>query len=531
MKKLILLLTHFLITGLIISEAQVLIKDIYPGKNHSNPYFLCPSGNGCIFFSEDGQNGRELWYTDGSTQNTYMLADVNPGQDGCGFLWPFEDTGFSIQIISNSNQFQFWKTDGTQSGTSFKMGLNKYGPITFNGQFIKFKSKYYFQNYDSINGYELWVTDLDWANPHLFKNIVPNDSILKETQINGLIEFDNSMYFIASDTNYKIKNYQSIYKSDGTDTGTHKINSIKSNPSSYLYKYGSDIFFIGQADTGAAALYRYNTNKDSLEIIYQNANDRILSDLLIRNNLIYFRTYNYINSQFSSWVYNSNTSSIQKFKLSEPGINSFFIGLIEEFDSFTLLAMYTDVYGYEYWKLDKDGLGASFILDFKPGPSGSISNDPLISKNGKAYFILNNSSSPKIWETDGTSGNTRIYYEFGNGVDITQIHQINGQFIVFGMLDSAFGYEIFNLDLFSSIDNHSTNNINIYPNPVKAGQTLNIGITDSVDSIKLYDMRGIAINLPIENGLCTIPDYVHSGLYILLIQQAQKKSILKLKIE
>lgn len=512
-------------------SSQHLVKDIYSGLNSSHPYFLCPAPGGLIFFAEDVKNGRELWFTDGTEQNTYLLADINPGKGGCGFLWPYEDTGYSIQIVSNGNQFQFWKTDGTVGGTKFLMNLNKYGSITLHGQMIKFKNKYYFQNYDSLHGYELWVADINWTQVHMFKDIVPNDSILKEVQIRGLIEVDNSLYFIANDSIYKNRYQYTIFKSDGTDTGTYKLNINQANPYSNLYSIGSDLYFIAQPDTGFSALCRYNTKNGVFEILYQDGIERIQSDLHIHGSHIYFRTYDYSNGRSASWVFDTQNTLLQKFTLSDPAITSYYIGSIHTFDTFTLLGIQSDLYGTEYWRLNQDGLGASFIYDFNPGPSGSINTIPIINKNGKAYFLVQNPNVFRLWESDGTIDNTRVYYEFNQVNDIRFMTFLNGKFILFGDFNSAYGNEIYAIDLDNSIETNQEKQIQIYPNPVSPGGTIKITHFELAENIKLIDMNGKIILVEAGEGEIKIPLHLNKGVYCLQIQLGEKILTRKIIVE
>ena len=61
------------------AAGTMLVKDINPGTNSSNPSYLT-AVNGTLFFAaDDGINGAELWKSDGTLAGTVMVSDVNPG--------------------------------------------------------------------------------------------------------------------------------------------------------------------------------------------------------------------------------------------------------------------------------------------------------------------------------------------------------------------------------------------------------------------------------------------------------------------
>ena len=84
----------------------------------SSPQDLLTIGNTTYFTADDGIHGRELWKTDGTAAGTMIVKDINPGKDDSNPTYLTELNGqlyFAADDGTDGNEL--WKSDGTESGT------------------------------------------------------------------------------------------------------------------------------------------------------------------------------------------------------------------------------------------------------------------------------------------------------------------------------------------------------------------------------------------------------------------------------
>ncbi len=106
------------------SSQVVLVKDIFPGSDDSYPRDLTKFNDQLYFTADDGENGGELWVSDGTTEGTQLVKDILPG-----------------------------------SGNSYGGSSPGYYGAPSPRYLTEFNNKLYFEARDGENGGELWVSD------------------------------------------------------------------------------------------------------------------------------------------------------------------------------------------------------------------------------------------------------------------------------------------------------------------------------------------------------------------------------------
>lgn len=196
--------------------------------------------NGIVYLSAyNGENGRELWKTNGTEAGTVMVRDIAKSFHGGEpkNITKINDQIYFSVITSNAlpnGASSTWKTNGTETekiydissgGWSVDYPYNIYGFAQFNG----FS---FFAGENSTHGHELWKTDGTQAGTSMVKdiNVGTNSSMAGagfDYDFNALpngkfVVANNLLFFPANDG----INGLELWRTDGTATGTQLVKDI-----------------------------------------------------------------------------------------------------------------------------------------------------------------------------------------------------------------------------------------------------------------------------------------------------------------
>ena len=153
-------------------EGTRMIKDINPGNNSSNPTGPMKEMGGFVYFSaNDGTHGWELWRTDGTESGTTMVSDIHDGENGSlswgstahwhGEYTMVHNGHFYFSANDGENGEELWRTNGTDSGTMMIVDANPGEGGSWPWWFSIAEDRLYFTAWDG-NSRELWFY---WDNP------------------------------------------------------------------------------------------------------------------------------------------------------------------------------------------------------------------------------------------------------------------------------------------------------------------------------------------------------------------------------
>lgn len=140
----------------------ILVRDICPGYNSSEPQNLTEFNNKLYFSAYSPESGRELWVSDGTETGTKMLKDINPYTAGSNPSLLTVSSGF-LYFVANDGEHgnELWVSDGTESGTLLTKDINPGSASSNPAQLTDCGGDLYFAAYAPVFGREMWAVKRD----------------------------------------------------------------------------------------------------------------------------------------------------------------------------------------------------------------------------------------------------------------------------------------------------------------------------------------------------------------------------------
>lgn len=259
----------------------VMVKDINTemnGATESNPMNLTAVAGTLYFSANNGPNGRELWKSDGTQANTVMVTDINNGLPSsiAPSTTPFAVLAGEVYFAASNGMTgtELWKSGGTAATTAIVKDINgtQQGAAPSNPTNLTVVGgTIYFSANDGTNGAELWKTTGTQASTEIVKDIwqgaQPSDPA-------WIVAIGGTIYFAATDGT----NGRELWKSDGTQAGTELVRDIDpgqagSTPTR-LTVVGSAIYFsAGDATTGTEPWRTFGTRASTARVANINGNN------------------------------------------------------------------------------------------------------------------------------------------------------------------------------------------------------------------------------------------------------------------
>jgi ELWxxDGT repeat protein len=357
----------------------VLVKDINPGPNGSNPAQLY-NANGTLFFSaSDGVNGTELWKSDGTAAGTVMVKDIRPG--GSSLPFSFFAIGNVVYFRADDGFFgvELWKSDGTTVGTKLVKDINPLGANSFPKSFIELNGTLFFTANNGDHGHELWKSDGTPAGTMMVEDINLNGN----TDPNDLIVFNNQLFFTASrvvDGVFDRELWKTTNGTEATTVQVKEINRFNVDMPNGLTVFNNALYFTALSEEHGLELFKSDGTEEGTSLvptfdIVPGAGSSSPNSLVVANNTLFFTAK-------------------------------------------------TDT-GQELWKVTTADV-ASLVADIRPGAGNS---DPrmLTAASGLLFFTAEDGiHGRELWKSDGTSQGTIMVHDLVDGAESAQINQVNG---------------------------------------------------------------------------------------------------------
>jgi ELWxxDGT repeat protein len=177
-----------------------------------------------FFFQLDPVLGPALWKTDGTAVGTQLVRYLDPSFDpnrfGCGGEYTVSMDGQLFFLADDGDGGRgLWRSDGTSSGTILLSSVACDTLFPGSPVLIAVQHKLFFVGSDAAHGQELWTSDGTASGTGLVKDIVPgpDSSYLRDlTALNGTLMFVATTPLIGAE----------LWRSDGTTSGTFLVKDI-----------------------------------------------------------------------------------------------------------------------------------------------------------------------------------------------------------------------------------------------------------------------------------------------------------------
>jgi ELWxxDGT repeat protein len=422
------------------ADGTLMLKDIAPATADasampdspgSSPMMFHEVGGKVFFLASDATAGQELWVTDGTSDGTHLVADINPGAQSSN---PSNLTTFGDKLYFTADDGihgnEVWVTDGTAAGTHMLADIGQAhsagdaGEIGSNpGSLTVAGGKLFFSADDNLHGDELWVSDGTEAGTHMVAdlnttpNVEPFHGVEKTFGSNPfqITPVGDRVFFVATGNDSKM----SLYSTDGTEAGTGQVTPALDLGSPYLLKAdGSTLYFAsGNSHDGVydTELWKTDGTADGTvrllradeppagDVPYQGIND-----IFAHDGSVYFTAGNALNKVLDD---GTGTGVVHTFG-GPAWENPQPFGTIGDK---LFLAADDGEHGIELWALD--GGDVAMVKDIN---TTTLSSGPrqLLTIGDVTYFVADDGEHGQaLWKTDGTADGTVMVKSFFKAPD------------------------------------------------------------------------------------------------------------------
>ncbi len=166
-----------------------------------------------------------------------LIKDINPGS-GSSAPWRFIQMNDVLYYAANDgvNGSELWRTDATEAGTYMVKNIGS-GELDLcqstsgcGEESIVMNNILYFKASDAVHGAELWRSDGTDAGTHMLKDINPGIGDCTNSYMNGqYFAVLNDILYFAADEGDNVE----LWRSDGTEAGTYIVKDFAAGLSSF----------------------------------------------------------------------------------------------------------------------------------------------------------------------------------------------------------------------------------------------------------------------------------------------------------
>ncbi len=358
------------------------------------------------FYAADAEHGRELWTSDGTVQGTVLVKDFRPGV--------YSSVGYQLRPVATSDALYLladdgdpntglWTSDGTPEGTRpWDVDLLPAG-AQIASNVTPLVDRLLFLAHEPATGVEPWVSDGTPEGTMRLADVYPG-----ELGINTRFFVHAGIaYFNAFDGNAN-----SLWKTDGTPTGTTLAANWASSPQAFA---AGRFFGLTRDEAHGEELWAWDGTLDGAALLRDirlgNAGSNLQPLAGVGDELLLAVTPP--NQSRQLWATDDSPRGAS-YLMPLLGVNGA-PPMTPSGDLTYFVATDEGIAGAELWRTDGTAIGTFRLTDLKAGPANTFIST-LVAGHGGLYFVASSDAyGTEVFFTDGTVAGTRVLKDLRAG--------------------------------------------------------------------------------------------------------------------
>ncbi|MBY0278291.1 hypothetical protein K2Z84_23430 [Candidatus Binatia bacterium] len=424
------------------SDGTRLVEDIQPGPRGAVATDFTAVGDAVYFVVDDGVHGRELWTSDGTEDGTYLVRDLAPGRAESlpHLLTPLGDLLFFV-ADDGTHGDELWVTDGSEGGTALVADVRGGAGGARIKEMVAAGGLVWLVANDGVHGSELWSSDGTPEGTQLVGDLRPgSDGSLPA----DLVAFEDGVLFSATDG----ATGREPWRADAT-AGARRVADLSpgrpgSNPSG-LVVAGALVYFTATiSDVEGARLWATDGTEDGTfrvsDVAGENG-DLALWHTAAIGDTLYFVTATDDGRGGALWRSDGTEAGTRLVKdLKSYPCSDEFRAMAVLGDRLMLVARSSDS-DDELWISDGTEAGTQRVRDIFPGRPGGRPGSLTVAGDVLFFAAVDGLHGRELWRSDGTEAGTALVRDIldGNGSGVQSYPSLiaQGDQVYFPAFDGA----------------------------------------------------------------------------------------------
>ncbi len=475
-----------------------------------------------IFTAYDETVGTEPWVTDGTSSGTSVI-DVFPGASNSSPLEAIYRDGYWFFVgRSASGKTEFFKSDGTATGTISIADLT--GENIISPDYMGVADHYYLISVFKTADYQASAYAIDIATGD-FTELKHFGGPLGYPPTYAIV--GNEVFFTVNESGE-----YDLWKTDGTADGTVKVADANIQN---MVAAGGLVYFVEQPESSASEVELHKSDGTEqgtvmVKDLNGSASGSPANMFAFGSKLVFTANDEVMGKEL--WITDGTAENTFMLKDIFPGAKgSITTPWYRIFENNVYFAADDGVHGVELWKSDGTSEGTVMVSDIVPGPQGS-NPAQMSSTGGKLYFsAYTPENGNELWVSDGTSEGTLLYLDLMPGPRSSfprQMYMV-GDHLVFIAFTESTGTQVWSYsEPVTSIVDAERPRLTVFPNP-SSGIFKIDGGNVAGSKLAIYNVQGREVKLidRVEANSEIDLNQLPAGLYIMKFSRGRETRSVK----